>query len=179
MAFFEIWRKLHGRWNPYTAGRALSLLREILSPTQAKLPDCMGAIEKMEDLVRRHCSRRDAQGNAHNLAEDIRMSSLEALLPDDLEKHVQLNRAKLTSYGVLREEIKTYCECRGHTNARNVKQKGPSHPGGDDPMDVGAFGKGKGKQGKGEHGKGKGKGQARTARTARTGQGQEPEQGLG
>ena len=27
------------------------------------------------------------------------MSSLEALLPDDLEKHVQLNRARLNSYG--------------------------------------------------------------------------------
>ena len=33
---FESWRKLHGRWNPYTAGRARSLLREILSPTQMK-----------------------------------------------------------------------------------------------------------------------------------------------
>ena len=29
----ESWRKLHGRWNPYTAGRARCLLREILSPT--------------------------------------------------------------------------------------------------------------------------------------------------
>ena len=91
-----------------TAGRARSLLREILSPTQMKLPELMCAIERMEDLVRRYCSRRDAQGNAHNLAEDIRMSSLEALLPDDLEKRVQLNRARLTSYGVLIEEIKTY-----------------------------------------------------------------------
>ena len=32
------------------------------------------------------------------------MSSLEALLPDDLEKHVQLNRARLTSYGVFLEK---------------------------------------------------------------------------
>ena len=155
---FESWRKLHGRWNPYTAGRARSLLREILSPPRAKLPELMCAIERMEDLVRRYSSRRDAQGNAHTLAEDIRMSSLEALLSDDLEKHVQLNRARLTSYGVLREEIKTYCECRGHANARNVRQKGSSHPGGDDPMDIGAFGKGKGKQSEGKHGKGKGKG---------------------
>ena len=122
----------------------------------------------MEDLVRRCCSRRDAKGNARTLAEDIRMSSLEALLPDDLEKYVQFNRARLTSYGVLREEIKTNCECRGHANARNVKQKGPSHPGGDDPMDIGAFGKGKGKQSKGKHGKGKRQREARTARTART-----------
>ena len=154
---FESWRKLHGRWNLYTPARARSLLREILS-TQAKLLELMGAIEKMEDLVRRYSSRRDAQGNAHTLAEDIRMSSVEALLPDDLEKHVQLNRARLTSYGVLREEIKTYCECRDHANARNARQKGLSHPGGDDPMDIGAFGKGKGKQRKGKHGKGKGKG---------------------
>ena len=117
----------------------------------------MGAIERKEDLVRRHCGRRDSQGNAHILAEDIRMSSLEALLPDVLEKHVQLNRAKLTSCGVLREEINTYCECRGHA-ARNAKQKGSSHPGRDDPMDIGAFGKGKGKQSNGKHGKGKGRG---------------------
>ena len=68
----------------------------------------MGAIERMEDLVRRHCGRRDAQGNVHSLAEDIRMSSFEALMPDDLEKHVQLNRARLNSYGVLREEIKIH-----------------------------------------------------------------------
>ena len=122
---FQSWRKLHRRWNPYTAGRAL----------------------------RRGCGQRDAQGNVHTLAEDIRMSSLEALLLDHLEKHVQLNRARLISYGVLREEIKTYCECRGHT-----KQNGPSHPGGDDPMDIGAFGKGKCEQGKGKHGKGIGKG---------------------
>ena len=149
---FESWRRLHGRWNPYTAGRARSLLREILSPPRAKLPELMGAIERMEDLVRRHCDRRDAHGNVHSLAEDIRMSSLEALLPDDLEKHVQLNRAKLNSYGVLREEIKTHCECRGHANERNAKQKGSFHPGGDDPMDIGAFGKGKGK------GKGNGNG---------------------
>ena len=117
-----------------------------------KRPELVGATERMEDLVRCYCGRRDAHGNVHSLATDIRMTSLEALLPDDLEKHVQLNRARLNSYGVLREAIKTYCECRGHA-ARNTKQKGSSHPGGDDPVDIGAFGKGKG-----EHGKGKGKG---------------------
>ena len=96
------------------------------------------------------------------------MSSLEALLPDDLEKHVQLNRARLTSYGVLRE-IKTYCESRGHTG-RNTKQKGPSHPRGDDPVDVGAFGKGKGNQSKGKHRKGKGKGKQRQGQQGQQGQ---------
>ena len=50
------------------------------------------------------------------------------------------------------KKSKHTCECRGHANARNVKQKSSSHPGGDDPM-IGAFGKGKGKQSKGKHGK--------------------------
>ena len=94
------------KMNPYTAGRARSLLREILSQTRAKFPELMCAIEEVEDLVRRCSSRRDAQGNAHNLADDVRMSSLEALLPEDFKKHVLLNRSRLTSYGVLREEIK-------------------------------------------------------------------------
>ena len=88
-----------------------------------KLLELMGTIERMEDLVRRFYGRRDAQGNVHTIAEDSRMSSLEALLSDDLEKYVQLNRMRLTSFGVLREEIKTYCVCRGHANARNAKPK--------------------------------------------------------
>ena len=54
---FETWRKLHGRWNPYTAERARSLLREILSPPRAKLPEMMCSIEKMEDLVRQQPTR--------------------------------------------------------------------------------------------------------------------------
>ena len=120
---FESWRKLHGRYDPYTAGSARRLWREILSPTRMKLSELMGAIERMEDLVRRHCSRRDDQVNAHTLAEDIRMSSHEALLPDDLEKHVQMNRASLNSYSLLREEIKTYCEYREAMRARERSRK--------------------------------------------------------
>ena len=54
---FESWRKLHRRWDPYTAGRARSLWREILSPSRVMLPELMGAIERIEDLVRRYCGR--------------------------------------------------------------------------------------------------------------------------
>ena len=101
---FEKWRKLQKGWGPYTVGRARSLSREMLPPSRVKLLELVGAIERMEDLVRRCCGRRDSQGNVHTLAEDMGMSSLEALLPDDLEKHVQLNRARLNSYGVLKEK---------------------------------------------------------------------------
>ena len=100
-------------------------------------------------------------------------------MPDDLEKHVQLNRARLTSCGVLKEEIKSYCECRGHANARNVK-KGSSHPGGDDPMDIGA----RANKAKASTAKAKAKAKAKASKDSkgstdrtRTGQGQE--QGFG
>ena len=94
---------------------------------------------------------RDAQGSAHTLADDIRISSLEGLLPDDLEKHAQWNLARLTSYVDSRRNQKHICECGGrHAHARNTKPRGPSYPGGDDPVDIGALGKGKGKHDKGQ-----------------------------
>ena len=84
---------------------------EMLSPSRVKLLELMGAIERMENLVGRYFGRRDSKGYVHILAEGIGMSSHEALMPDDLEQHVQLNCARLNSYGVLRVKIKTYCEC--------------------------------------------------------------------
>ena len=67
---------------------------DVLSQPRTKLPELMGAIERMEHLVRRYCGRRDAQRDPHTLADDIRMGSLQDLLPERLENHVQLNRAK-------------------------------------------------------------------------------------
>eukprot|EP00971_Amphidinium_carterae_P266188 5280051-Amphidinium_carterae.1 len=63
--------------------------------------------------MRRYCARRDAAtGLRHELAEDIRMASLESLLPEELEKHCQLNRARLSTYDLLREEVVVYAEAR-------------------------------------------------------------------
>ena len=82
------------------------------------------------------------------------MKSLEgdrSFVAGHVEKHVQLNCARLNSYDVLREEIRTYCECRGHAAPKRETERFVT-------MDIGAFGKGKGKQGKEKHGKCKGKG---------------------
>ena len=53
----EAWRCLHKRWDPLTTGRARGLLREILSPGRAKLGELQGAVERLEDLMRRHTQR--------------------------------------------------------------------------------------------------------------------------
>ena len=89
----EAWWRLHKRWDPLTTGRARGLLREILSPGCAKLVELQGAVERLEDLTSRHTQRRDAQnGQRDTLAEDIRMAALEALLPEELDRHCQLQR---------------------------------------------------------------------------------------
>ena len=83
------------RWDPLTTGRARGLLREILSLGRAKLVELQGAVERLEDLMRRYTQRRDARnGQRHTLAEDIRMAALEALLTGELERHCQLPRSR-------------------------------------------------------------------------------------
>eukprot|EP00971_Amphidinium_carterae_P133980 2654880-Amphidinium_carterae.1 len=54
------------------------------------------------------------------------MASLEALLPEDLEKHVQLQRARLDTYAKLREEVVLYAEARGFTGALRNQAALPS-----------------------------------------------------
>ena len=136
----EAWRRLHRRWDPLTTGRARGLLREILSPGRAKLQDLQGAVERLEDLMRRYCQRKDTHtGNRHTLAEDIRMAALEALLPEELEKHCQLQRARLDTYDKLREEVVLYAEARGYTAPKGGQVARPRDARPDDPMDVGVF----------------------------------------
>ena len=161
----EAWRRLHKRWDPLTTGRARGLLREVLSLGRAKLVELQGAVERLEDFVWRHTQRRDARnGQRHTLAEDIRMSVLEALLPEELERHCQLQRSRLDTYQKLREEVVLYAEARGYV-APKLGQVSKAREDRDDPMDVGGFGQWKGRKsskGKGNNststGKGKGTG---------------------
>ena len=72
--------------------------------------------------MRRYESRRSASGDRFVLAEDIRMASFEALLPEELERHVQLNRARIGSYVEVRAEVVMFAETRaGSAAPRHVK----------------------------------------------------------
>ena len=120
-------------------------------------------MERLEDLIRRHTQRRDARnGQRHTLAEDIRMAALEALLPEELERHCQLQRSRLDTYQKLRAEVVLYAEARGYV-APKLGQVSKAREDRDDPVDVGGFGQWKGRyssKGKGKNptGTGKGKG---------------------
>ena len=141
----EAWRRLHKRWDPLTTGRARGSLREILSPGRAKLVELQGAVERLEALMRRYSQRRDARnGQRHTLAEDIRMAALEALLPEELKRHCQLQRSRLDTYQKLREEVVLYAEASGYV-ASKLGQVSKAREDRDDPMDVGGFGQWKGR----------------------------------
>ena len=58
----EAWRRLHKRWDPLTTGRARGLPREILSPGRAKLVELQGAVERLEDLMRRYTIKKETHG---------------------------------------------------------------------------------------------------------------------
>ena len=105
--------------------------------------------------MRRYCSRKDQNGARHTLGDDIRRAALEAILPQDVEKHIQLNRARLSTYDAMRDEVMSYAESRGFLVDRETKTKSP------DDVDVGSYQKGKKGTGKGkDSGKKGGKGSA-------------------
>ena len=145
----EAWRRLHKRWDRLTTGRAIGLLREILSPGRAKLVELQGAVERLEDLMRQYTQRRDAwNGQRHTLAEDIRMAALEALLPEELERHCQLQRSRLDTYQKLREEVVLNGRARGFVAAK-LGEVSKAQGDRDDPVDVEGFGQWKGRPTKG------------------------------
>ena len=111
----DSWRCLHKRWDTLTTGRARGLPSEILAPGRAKLVELQRAVELLEDLMIRYTQRRDAwNGQRHALAEDVRMAALEALLPEELERHCQLQWSRLDTYQKLREEVVSHAEARGY-----------------------------------------------------------------
>ena len=146
----EAWRLLHRRWDPTVAGRSRALLREIINPKRSNLQGVLGALQSWEDLTRRYEHRKDSAGRKQTLTDDIKCSSLEALVPEGLEKHLLLNANRLDDYQKMREEVARYVEARTGQFSKPSRGGQAKDP---DAMDVGAWSKG-GKKGKDYGGKG-------------------------
>ena len=71
------------------------------------------------------------------------MAALEALLPEELERHCQLQRSRLDTYQKLIEEVVLFVEARGYV-APKLGQAAKAREDRDDPMDAGGFGQWKG-----------------------------------
>ena len=104
------------------------------------------------------------------LSDDIKSASLELLVPSDLEKHLILNKNRLTTYDLMKQEIELVVESSLGSKGSVARPGTSSSSTGPQPMDVDSItqwiaslvkghskGKGKGKSKGKEKGKGKGK----------------------
>ena len=108
---FEAWRRLNRRWDPVTAGRKRNILRAILDPERTKSWEGVRpALEQLDDLIRRYEARKNEAGKREVLSDDIKCTAVELLVPQDLEKHLILNKSRLTNYQDIKQEIETLME---------------------------------------------------------------------
>ena len=102
----------------------------------------MACWERWEEQIRRYERRKDAHGNRTKLDEDTKMSAFETLLPEDIENHLMLNRKRLSTYELQKEEVNMILESRIGAKIREPNLKKGIHGKSSDAMDVDAFGKG-------------------------------------
>jgi hypothetical protein len=147
----EAWRRLSRRYDPATASRKRTMLKAVINPQKQKLETLPQAIEEWLDAVRTYEKRKDGTGSRTTISDEIKMAALEAMLPPDLEAHVQLNQSRFGTFDDLMEEITRFVE---HKTGKSLKLVSAAsalanqNPLGD-PMDVSSVGyKGSGSKGK-------------------------------
>ena len=158
----EAWRRLNKRFDPSTGGRKRALLSAILSPSRSKMDDLPSSLERLLDTMRLYERRKDASGSRTVLPEDIKVNTIERLVPAELERHLVLNRDRFKTFESMITEIQSYVEHATGNRIKVYNSQAPGDPHGrqDDPMDISSFAKSKGKGKKG--GKGKGNGDKKT-----------------
>ena len=86
------------------------MLRAIISPQKQKLENLPAAIEEWADAVRTYEKRKDSMGRRTTIADEIKMAALEAMLPQELEAHIQLNQSRFSSYDDVLDEVTRFIE---------------------------------------------------------------------
>ena len=129
----EAWRRLQKRYDPTTGGRKRNLLRTIISPGRCPLLELQAGIERWESFVSR-CEMKLKD----KLDDEIKLAGLEALVLEELEKHLIRNSNRLQTFEDARLEIVTYVEAKFGLRIRDSKPSDTCSRGHSDPMDVDA-----------------------------------------
>ena len=82
----EAWRRLQKRYDPTRGGRKRNLPRTIISLGRCFLLELHAGIERWESFVSRYEKKVKDK-----LGDEIKLTGLESLLPEELEKHLILN----------------------------------------------------------------------------------------
>ena len=129
----EAWRRLQKRCDPTTGGRKRNLLRTIISPGRCSLLELHAGIERWESYVSRYEKK-----TKDKLDDEIKLTGLESLVPEELEKHLILNSNRLRTFENARQENVTHVEAKFGLRIRDSKPSDMGARGHSDPMDVDA-----------------------------------------
>ena len=127
----EAGRRPQKRFDP--GGRKRNLLRTIISVVRCFLLELQAGIERWESYVSR-CEKKLKD----KLDDEIKLAGLEALVPEELEKHLIFDSDRLRTFEALRLEIVTYVEVKFGLRIRDSKPSDTVARGQSDPVDVDA-----------------------------------------
>ena len=109
-------RRLQKRYDPTTGGRKRNLLRTIISPGRCSLLELQAGIERWESHVSLYEKKLK-----NKMDDEIKVAGLEALVPDELEKHLILNSNRLRTFEDMCLEIVTHVEAKFGFRTRDSK----------------------------------------------------------
>ena len=89
----EAWRRLQKRYDPTTGGGKRNLLRAIISLGRCFLLELQAGIERWESYVSSYEKKLKSK-----LDVEIKLAGLEALVPEELEKHLILSSNRLRTF---------------------------------------------------------------------------------
>ena len=107
------------RYDPTTGGRKRNLLRTIVSPGRCSLLELQAGLERWESYVSRFEKKLKDM-----LDDGIKLAGVEALVPEEHEKHLILNSM-------------THVEAKFGLRIRDSRPSDTGSRGYSDPMDVG------------------------------------------
>ena len=156
----EAWRKLHYRYDPPTTNNQTATLTKLNNPSRCKrLGEVGAAIESWEELERRY-----TQQTKEVLPDTMRRAALMKLVPEDLEKHLELVSSRVGAqydYDDMRREVMNFVEATVVTHGGiNLLEQNDDHETDDkydskDSQQLGALGSEKGNKGASKGFKGK------------------------
>ena len=100
----EAWRRLQKRYDPTTGGRERNLLTTIISPGRCSLLELQAGIERWESCVSRYENRLKDKFD-----HEIKLAGLEALVLEELGKHLILISNRLRTFEDARLGVRDPC----------------------------------------------------------------------
>ena len=129
----EALQRLQKRYDPTPGGRKRNLPCTIICSGRCSLLELQARIERWESYVSRYEKKVKDKFD-----DEIKLASLESLVPEELERNLILNSKRLRTFEDARLEVVTCVEAKFGLRIRDSKPSDAGSRGHSDPMDVDA-----------------------------------------